>query len=195
MELQRFERRFCSSTLWRIATQQAVIPWIVRFANQDLSDSAAVLELGCGGGFNAETLLERFTGWHFTATDYDPEMVELCRSRLVRFGERVQAEQADATALPYDGGSFDLVLAIGVLHHVGAWEKALAEAARVLKPNGSLLMVDLLDTFFVGPLRTVFPPVRTYTADQLVSELPRAGFTRYRLRGETLWCRLLAQAA
>jgi ubiquinone/menaquinone biosynthesis C-methylase UbiE len=195
VELQRFEKRFCSSGLWRVATQRAVVPWIVSFTDNELAADADVLEVGSGGGFNAETLLRRFPNWRLTATDFDQEMVELAGRRLRRFGDRVQLEQADATSLRYADGSFDVVLSIGVLHHVGAWEKALSEAARVLRPGGALLAVDLLDGFFMGPLRRAFPPVRTYTSMQVLGELPRAGFVRYRLHGGRLWYRLLGQTA
>ena len=195
MELQGFEKRFCSSRLWRIATQRAVIPWIVSFTDNELPAEANVLEVGSGGGFNAETFLRRFPNWQLTASDYDPEMVELARRRLTRFGDRVVLDQADATALPYPDASFDLVLSIGVLHHVGAWEKALIEAARVLRPGGALLAVDLLDGFFRRPLRRAFPPVRTYTSIQVLGTLPGAGFVRYRLQGGRLWYRLLGQTA
>ena len=195
MELEGLEKRFCSSALWRITSQLAVVPWVLAFTDNQLAADADVLEVGSGGGFNAETLLRRFPSWRLTATDYDAEMVELAARRLARFGDRVRLNQADATALRYPDASFDVVLSIGVLHHVGAWEKALAEAARVLRPGGSLLAVDLLDGFFVGPLRRAFPPVRTYTSMQVLAELPRAGFVRYRLHGGRLWYRLLGQTA
>lgn len=195
MELQGLEKRFCSSALWRIATQRAVIPWIVAFTDHELPADADVLEVGSGGGFNAQALLRRFPNWRLTATDYDPEMVELARRRLAGFGERVELEEADATALRYRDASFDVVISIGVLHHVGAWEKAMTEAARVLRPGGAFLAVDLLDGFFMGPLRRAFPPVRTYTSIQVLGRLPGAGFVRYRLQGGRLWYRLLAQTA
>ena len=195
MELQGLEKRFCSSGLWRIATQRAVIPWIVSFTDHELPHDADVLEVGSGGGFNAETFLRRFPNWRLTATDYDSEMVDHARKRLARFGDRVELGQADAASLPFSDASFDLVVSIGVLHHVGAWEQALTEAARVLRPGGALLAVDLLDGFFIGPLRRAFPPVRTYTSMQVLGQLPRAGFVRYRLHGGRLWYRLLGQTA
>jgi ubiquinone/menaquinone biosynthesis C-methylase UbiE len=195
MELQGLEKRFCSSGLWRIATQRAVIPWIVSFTDNELPPDADVLEVGSGGGFNAETLLRLFPKWRVTATDYDSEMVHKARKRLARFGDRVELGQADAASLPYSDASFDLVVSIGVLHHVGAWEQTLTEAARVLRAGGALLAVDLLDGFFIGPLRRAFPPVRTYTSMEVLGQLPRAGFVRYRLHAGRLWYRLLGQTA
>lgn len=195
MEMERLEKRLLSSGLWRVMTQRAVIPWVVSFTDNELPAEAEVLEVGSGGGFNAEALLRRFPNWRLTATDYDPDMIELAGRRLARFGDRARLEQADATALPYDDASFDIVLSIGVLHHVGAWEKALTEGARVLRPGGALLAVDLLDRFFIRPVRRAFPPVRTYTSMEVLGQMPRAGFVRYRLHAGRLWYRLLGQTA
>lgn len=190
--MEGFEKRFLGSAAWRIVTQRAVLPWILH--GFDLPAGARVLEVGSGGGFNAEGLLVRFPAWTLVATDYDPEMVAIARRRLEQFGERVRVEEADATSLPYADGSFDLVISIGVWHHVGAWEKALAECARVLPPAGRLLLVDLLPGFFVGPLRRLFPPIRTYRADELRRTLPNAGFARWRMtRAGPFFYKLMAE--
>ncbi|MGH9274888.1 MAG: class I SAM-dependent methyltransferase, partial [Acidimicrobiales bacterium] len=85
-----------------------------------------------------------------TATDVDDEMVEAAAARLSRFGDRVTARSADATALPFPDRAFDAVLSWVMLHHTVEWEKALAEAIRVLRPGGTLVGYDLLST---PPLR------------------------------------------
>lgn len=46
---------------------------------------------------------------------------------------------ADATALPFDDDSFDVALTVHVLHLIPAWQQALAEIRRVLKPRGIYL--------------------------------------------------------
>lgn len=187
-----FERRTLESGAWRVVTQRAILPWVLRFA--DLPNRATVLEIGSGAGYNAEVFLARYPQWDFTATDYDVEMVEQTAARIARFGDRARAEQADATALPYADGSFDLAVSIGVWHHVGSWEKALSECARVLRPGGRLLLVDLLPTFFKGPLAKLFPPVRTYTISEMRAQLADAGFARFRVRAAgSLWYRLVAE--
>ncbi|MEZ0067270.1 ubiquinone/menaquinone biosynthesis C-methylase UbiE [Streptacidiphilus sp. MAP12-20] len=81
-----------------------------------------------------------------TTLDPDPAMVTAARTRLAPYGHRARAVQGDATDLPFDDGSFDAVLMFLMLHHVGAWEEALAEAARVLRPGGLLMGYDLLET-------------------------------------------------
>jgi len=116
------------------------------------------------------------------ATDVDPEMVARARERLAPYGDRAEIAQADARALPHADGSFDFVLAIGVLHHVGEWEEAVAEARRVLRDGGRLILADLVSSVFAPPpLRRLFPGERTYTLGELRVALSRSGFERCRL--------------
>lgn len=191
-EMRDVEKRFLRSAVWRELTKRTVLPWVLSFG--DLPSRAEVLEVGSGAGYNAETLLDRFPSWRLLATDYDEDMLSLAKIRLDRFGARARVEQADATALPYEPGSFDVVISLGVWHHVGSWEQALAECARVLRPRGRLLLVDLLADFFKGPLARMFPPERTYTLNELRDQLAAAGFARFRVRAAgRLWYRLLAE--
>lgn len=92
----------------------------------------------------AAQLLRRFPDLRLVATDYDPEMVATARRRLAPFGERATVERVDATALPFSDGRFDVVLSFAMLHHVVDWERAVAEAVRVLRPGGYLVGYDLL---------------------------------------------------
>lgn len=51
-------------------------------------------------------------------------------------------EWGDAAALNFSDESFDAVTSICVLHHVPGYEKAISEAARVLKRGGIFMIVD-----------------------------------------------------
>jgi len=191
--MDKAEKRVMRSNVWRVLTQRTVLPWILRF--DDLPMVADVLEVGAGAGFSAERLLDRFPGWTMSVTDYDPEMVAQAHARLERFGARATCEVVDATKLPFEDGSFDRVLSLGVWHAVGEWERALAETRRVLKPGGHLVLVDLLAGFFRGPVAKMFPPERTYSMGELRSALADAGFARFRLRAAgSLWYRVVAEA-
>ena len=134
------ERAFCRSGAWNWLARQIVVPWALRAETL----SGDVLELGSGSGAMAVGILARHPDVRLTATDYDVAMVALAAARLAPYGERASVRQADAGSLPFPEESFDAVLAFLMLHHVGAWEQALAEAARVLRPGGLVIGYDLL---------------------------------------------------
>jgi ubiquinone/menaquinone biosynthesis C-methylase UbiE len=139
-EMSQFEQRFCRSAPWRWFARRIVVPW----ALQRDQLSGDVLEIGSGSGAMAAELLQSFPDTRLTATDYDASMVDVARERLSGFGDRVEVQHADARELPFPDESFDVVMSFIMLHHVMDWEKALAEAARVLRPGGRLLGFDLL---------------------------------------------------
>lgn len=91
-----------------------------------------VLELGCGNGKTLSALVK--AGCKVTAIDSSPNAVELCK------GLGADVRVADACALPFKDGMFDAVVAFHVLEHVDDRERAAAEARRVLKPGGTLLV-------------------------------------------------------
>jgi ubiquinone/menaquinone biosynthesis C-methylase UbiE len=192
MVMAGLEKRLLMSTAWRLLIQRALVPGLVRFGQ--LPPVADALEIGAGGGFAAEKLLDRLPGWRLTVTDYDGDMVELARAQLDRFSDRARVERADAVSLPYGDRSFDLVISILVWHHVEGWQKALAEAARVLRPRGWLLTVDLLHLFPSGPLRRLRLH-GTYEFDQFRAALAVGGFTRWRVDPGPAWCLALAETA
>jgi len=137
--MSRAEQAFCRSAPWRAFTRTVVLHWALQGVRLD----GRVLEIGAGSGAMAAALAEGNPDPRLTVTDYDPSMVEAAARRL-RGHERVEVRQADATSLPFDDGSFDAVVSFIMLHHVGAWEEALAQACRVLRPGGTLVGYDLL---------------------------------------------------
>jgi SAM-dependent methyltransferase len=107
---------------------------------------ARALDIGCAGGRN--TL---FLAWHRVevhAIDASHAMLEETRSQLGRLlGEEVARERVQAGRMDnlsrFSDASFDLVVSLGVLHQAESWpewERAVDEAARVLRPGGLLLL-------------------------------------------------------
>lgn len=144
--MSRFQAAFCRSRPWRAVSGSAVLPWSL----QGHEPHGDILEIGAGSGAMAAELLAHHEQPSMTVTDFDQRMVDAAAARLAAFGDRVTVRQADATALPFPDGSFDAVLSWVMLHHTVQWEKALAEAVRVLRPGGHLVGYDLLST---APLR------------------------------------------
>lgn len=179
-EMAGIEKRVLASRGWAAFSTRLVAPWVLRVA--ELPVHAEVLEVGSGGGGNVEVFARRFPGWRITASDYDSGMVALARHRLEPLADRVSVAQADATSLAFPQESFDLVISIGVWHHVGDWGEALAETARVLRPGGYLVLADLLEGFFLGPMKKLFPPEMPYRLSDVRDALGPAGFARWRVR-------------
>lgn len=125
--------------------------------------SVRVLDLGCAGGRNAEPLAER--GFDVFALDAAEAMVEETRARLARvLGETearrrvVLGEMRDLSR--YADGDFDLIVALGVFHQARdemEWYQALAEAVRVLAPEGRLLVSNFAPG--TGPIEAPLAPV------------------------------------
>lgn len=99
-----------------------------------------LIEVGCGGGDTACGLAER--GATVLGVEPDPVQAETNRSQPPTPG--VTLVEAGGEALPADDRSVDGVLFFRSLHHIPSAEmaKALAEAARVLKPGGFLFVAE-----------------------------------------------------
>jgi len=101
-----------------------------------------VLDIGTGTGRLLELLAPRIgTG---IGIDASRAMLALARARLSRPGlQHCTVRQADMYRLPFPDGAFDLAVLQMVLHYAEDPAAAVAEAARVLRPGGRLLVVDL----------------------------------------------------
>jgi ArsR family transcriptional regulator len=103
----------------------------------------ALLDIGTGTGGLLELLAERCD--RAIGVDASREMLALARARLSERGlaARCTVRQADMYRLPLPDAGFDAVTLQMVLHYAEDPAAALAEAARVLRPGGALLVVDL----------------------------------------------------
>jgi len=98
-----------------------------------------MLELGGGGGYASVNLALSAPGTQLTFVDLSLAAVKLslCMSR--REGVRSVGIQADATALPFSGSAFDVVLGKSFVHHIPELSSLLKEAWRVTQPGGWVL--------------------------------------------------------
>ena len=96
------------------------------------------LEIGSGTGYFTLNLLQAGVVREAVATDISPGMLDALQASADRIGVRVETVVADAERLPFEDGSFDLVLGHAVLHHIPDLDQAFREFARVLKPGGTL---------------------------------------------------------
>lgn len=104
-----------------------------------LTGEERALDVGAGAGALAIALAPFVR--EVLSVDIAPELLEEGRKRAPA---NVELVEADATALPYERGSFDLVCTARALHRVPRPELVLAEMNRVLRPGGAMLVVDQL---------------------------------------------------
>lgn len=101
-----------------------------------------VLEAGCGTGYLAKQLMERY-GWSVVPVDLGWEGLNFARSMQI-----ARLTQADIAHLPFASGSFDAVLSMDVIVHFprGSEVAAVKEMVRVLRTGGLVcLRVSALD--------------------------------------------------
>ncbi len=110
--------------------------WMLGELEQALPQGGRVLDAGCGRGFYFP--LYAALGLTAVGIETDPVPVAAARATAARTGAEVVAAQAQA--LPFDNGSFDAVVLSEVLEHLPDAAPALAEAARVLRPGGLVLI-------------------------------------------------------
>lgn len=105
-----------------------------------LPESWVVGDLGCGTGALLAVLGPQVA--RVIGVDASGEMLAAARMRVAGL-DRVELRSGSLEALPIDTASLDAATMVLVLHHLPAPAAALGEAARVLKPGGRLLIVDM----------------------------------------------------
>lgn len=123
-----------------------------------------VLDAGCGTGYGA-ALMAAGGAARVTGVDRAAAIVEDARAECP---PGVELLEGDVRDLPFDDGTFDLVVCFEVIEHIEHPEEALRELARVVSPNG-LVMVS-------SPNRDVYVPgnphhVHEYTPGELRAAL------------------------
>jgi ubiquinone/menaquinone biosynthesis C-methylase UbiE len=104
---------------------------------------ATVLEAGCGVGAQTVTLARASPGARITAIDVSAESLAAAERRVRESGAtNVAFRQADLRALPFADASFDHVFVCFVLEHLAAPVEALRALGRVLKPGGTITVIE-----------------------------------------------------
>lgn len=112
---------------------------------------STVLEAGCGVGAQTVTLAQRSPQARFTCVDISARSLAEARHKAAQAGlANVEFRQADLFALPFAAESFDHVFVCFVLEHLSQPAMALAALKRLLKPGGSITVIegDHGSTFF-----------------------------------------------
>ena len=180
--------------------------WLLRQAAPP--PGARVLDLCGGTGALTRLWLRRYPDTRqVVLADFSPAMLRLAQRRLS--GTRVRVVAADALRLPFPEATFDVVLCGYGLRNLAGWRPGLAEMARVLRPGGEVLLLDMFREPWPWPVRFYVRALLPWiggllsgsrsayawlpesldcfaSAAQVVAEMGRAGFQGIR-RWDMLW--------
>lgn len=143
-----------------------------------LDGTETVGDLGCGTGQLAR-LLAPFAG-RVVGVDRSAEMLDLARERLAGTAN-VELRQGELEALPMKDGSLDVAVLSLVLHYVADPPRVCAEARRVLRPGGRLLILDMQQHQRAAFREEMGHLWLGFSADELEVWLADAGFVAIRV--------------
>jgi SAM-dependent methyltransferase len=112
---------------------------------EPLEPDMIVLDVACGAGHVAEQLAPHVR--QVVGVDLTPALLELGAERLREAGTtNVLLQEGNAAELPFLDASFDLVVCRGAMHHFLHPEQPIAEMARVCRPEGRVVVSDMVAT-------------------------------------------------
>ncbi len=143
--------------------------WVALKLLKKYSRGSKALDFGCGAGVVLAEL--KAAGYDAVGLDFSPLALDFCRQRGL--GPLVCA---DGAVLPLQDAQFDAVVGLDVFEHIEADVAAFAEAARVLKPGGTLVLSVPAFVSLWGPHDVALHHFRRYRRSEVRRKLVAAGF-------------------
>jgi ubiquinone/menaquinone biosynthesis C-methylase UbiE len=144
-----------------------------------MSAQARVLDVGCGTGELLRRLRAKYPAAVLAGLDPVEEMLAVAKEKLSG-KEDLRVGYADA--LPWNSGSFDVVVSCNMFHYITHPVVALREMGRVLRPGGTLVMTDWCDDYLACRLCNLYLRLtnrafyRTYRRKECLELFHAAGY-------------------
>jgi ubiquinone/menaquinone biosynthesis C-methylase UbiE len=108
--------------------------------------NATVLDAGTGTARIPILIAQQRPQWQIIGIDMAESMLQIGRENVEEAGleKQINLEFVDAKNLPYQDGQFDMVISNSLFHHLPNPLPFLQELKRVLKPQGAILIRDLI---------------------------------------------------
>ena len=174
-----------------------------KYANEVASHvqkGAHVLEVAAGPGYLSIELAKK--GFHVTGIDISPDFVEIAKNNAKEANVSVTFMEGNASDLPFDDQRFDFAVCSAAFKNFKEPVKALCEMHRVLKQEGTALIVDMnreatdddikhevsamkgFDKYFVKFAFKTFLKQSAYTKEEFAKFIEQTPFKRYNIRKE-----------
>ncbi|WP_242237766.1 class I SAM-dependent methyltransferase [Bacillus cereus group sp. BfR-BA-01316] len=137
-----------------------------------IREDAVILDIGCGGGKTIHSLSRVTPHGKIYGIDYSEQAVEDSKKTNMKDvkTEKIIIHQASVSSIPYNTNFFDLITALQTHYFWPDFEHDMKEVFRILKPNGSFLLVA--ETFKIQYHMDKFK-----TTEELVNLFYKTGFT------------------
>jgi ubiquinone/menaquinone biosynthesis C-methylase UbiE len=168
--------------LWLLGADKAKQPLIEQAG---IKAGFRMLDVGCGTGSMAIMIKRTHPAAEVTGIDPDPDALALSKRKAKRAGLSIEFDRGFADRMPYADASFDRVFSSFMFHHLAAGEKTatLGEIRRVLKPGGSLHLLDFVHEHGTPSVKPAHGqlihrrgPVAERIESRMTSLLDEAGF-------------------
>jgi ubiquinone/menaquinone biosynthesis C-methylase UbiE len=143
----------------------------------EVPKDARVLDIGCGGGANIGRLLRMCPDGRVDGIDYSEESVAVSRRKNASaLGERCGIRHGSVSALPYEDGAFDAVIAFETVYFWPDIGNDFREVRRVLRPGGVFLICNEACDPTDDTWTSRIDGMRVYSKDGLIQLLCESGF-------------------
>jgi ubiquinone/menaquinone biosynthesis C-methylase UbiE len=174
MERSEYERNYAlEQGYWWFVGVRAMIDRLLE-ATGEGRELGRVLDVGCGTGALLESLAARSREIH--GVDVSPDALRFCARRGLTC-----VALADALAVPFPSGHFDVITAIGIIEHLDDEAAFLAEMRRLLRPGGVLILLTSSFPWLWSMHDVANRHRRRYYLRPLRAAIEAAGFSTRRL--------------
>lgn len=164
-----------------------------------IPEGASVIEIGVGTGLSIEAYPPHC---NVTGIDLAPEMLEKARRKIDEYGlNHIRVLQGDAQAIDFPDDSFDCATAFHVISVVPDARRFLAEAIRVTKPGGTIVIINHFRSRqrILSALDTMIEPItrrlgwHTLDLEEVLEGVPLKIEQRYKTSPTSLFTILIAR--
>lgn len=156
-------------------------------SHYDWKEDTVALDIGCGGGKNVERILELAPRGKAAGIDISDESIKKSRKiNRQEIGKRCDIKKGSADAIPYKDGKFDVITAFETIYFWPDIPKAFDEVQRVLKPDGTFMVIcEMSEPDCIW--NRIVEGMNVYTPEQLKSFFQEAGFHNIQIKRKKLW--------